>query len=80
MQRTQPELALGKIMHDRHGLLPNILMDHFSHVWLFPGAEGGKWLEQRIKDHTMAAKDELQIIGTAENSVPDVRQAKRLKI
>ena len=58
-----------------------------SHIWLYPGAEGGKWLEQRTKDAELSVLTSQQVPTTHSNGVltntsplPDSRQAKRPRI
>jgi hypothetical protein len=45
---------------------------HCSHVWLFEGAEGGKWLENLTQD--VSGKDELRDGGK------DVRETKKARV
>lgn len=53
-----------------------------SHIWLYPGAEGGKWLEQRTKDAELLVTQQLPTTRShgANTSPPESRQAKRPRI
>jgi hypothetical protein len=53
-----------------------------SHVWLFPGAEGGRWLEQRMKDCTsidIQQPTQARANSIVKDTTQETRNTKRLK-